>query len=62
MVSSSDQFLERQGDGEGIIRPLLAPVKMKDSALWFADIVRTSLAGPVCAKLIQRGVRNAHRL
>jgi hypothetical protein len=38
MVSSSDQFLERQGDGEGIIRPSLARVKMKDSAWWFANV------------------------
>jgi hypothetical protein len=35
MVSSSDQFLERQGAGGRIIRWLLARVKMKDSASSF---------------------------
>jgi hypothetical protein len=46
MVSSSDQFLEQQGDGGGIIRPLLDPVKMKDSALLvraYCESVRSSI-------------------
>jgi len=37
MLSSSDQVLERQGAGGRIIRPPVAGVKMKDSALWFAQ-------------------------
>jgi hypothetical protein len=37
MLSSSDQVLERQGAGGKIIRPPVARVKMKDSALWFGQ-------------------------